>query len=174
MKICAKCGKEFTCRSSRYCSLECSGSPSLNKRHGLSGTRLHATWLDMRNRCRNPNYYNYARYGGRGIKICERWEVFENFLTDMGPRPGPEYSIDRIDNDGDYEPTNCKWATKLEQTRNRSNSWTVDEDARLLEGIGKGMNCEQLAEVTGKTIEAVYGRCRRLNVKPARRSRRRA
>lgn len=137
MKICAKCNQPFKNRSSRYCSLECSGDISRGKRHGLSGTREHATWLDMRNRCRNLNYYNYAIYGGRGIKVCERWDTFENFLADMGPRPSKDHSLDRIDNYGDYEPSNCKWSTRSEQSKNRRpyKEWRPPKNGRRRRSI---------------------------------------
>lgn len=76
-------------------------------------------WRDMNRRCSSSSRSDFAHYGGRGIKVCDRWrESFENFLADMGHRPSPKHSIDSIDNDGNYEPGNCRWATQKEQTRN--------------------------------------------------------
>jgi hypothetical protein len=84
----------------------------------------------MLQRCNNPNYPEWRYYGGRGIHVCERWHKFENFATDMGPHPGKGWSIDRIDADGHYEPTNCRWADTKTQSRNSRNCKLVLDQAR--------------------------------------------
>ncbi len=73
-------------------------------------------------RCEDPSHASYQRYGARGIAVCKQWHEFETFLRDMGRRPSPKHSIDRIDNDGNYEPANCKWSTVIEQANNSRNN----------------------------------------------------
>lgn len=87
--------------------------------HGMSSSREFAIWAGMIARCRNPHMTSYADYGGRGVSVCDRWLSFAAFFEDMGPRPGPKHSVDRINPDGNYEPQNCRWATPLEQATNR-------------------------------------------------------
>jgi hypothetical protein len=93
-----------------------------NRTHGHAARGgkhpLYGTWQNMRNRCENPNVGEWKNYGGRGIAVCERWHKFENFLADVGERPNG-MTLDRIDNDGDYEPGNVKWSSRPEQMRNR-------------------------------------------------------
>ena len=88
--------------------------------HGMSKTSEHRCWLEMQQRCYNDKREDYHRYGGRGIVVCDGWlKSFDNFYVDMGRKPSPEHSIDRRDVNGNYEPSNCRWATVHEQSRNK-------------------------------------------------------
>jgi len=88
--------------------------------HGMTKTPEYIAWQDMKTRCFNPNYKRYPNWGGRGITVCDRWKnSSENFLADMGLKPTVKHSLDRINNDADYCPDNCRWATKAEQQNNR-------------------------------------------------------
>jgi hypothetical protein len=93
-------------------------------RHGKRFSSSYNVWFAMKDRCQNRNNKNYHNYGGRGIKVCERWQLFVNFYEDMGDRP-PKYQIERIDNSGDYSPENCKWSTRSDQMRNTRNTRTL-------------------------------------------------
>ena len=107
---CRSCG----CKKSEYIG-------DGHRTHGRSKTSEHNIWCAMRRRCGDKSNARYSRYGGRGITVCERWaSSFENFFEDMGPRPSRHHSIDRINNDGNYEPSNCRWATQLVQCHNSS------------------------------------------------------
>lgn len=96
-----------------------------NTTHGGAGTLEWVIWRGMRARCLYKCHPSYPWYGGKGIKVCERWSNFENFLRDMGKAPGPGYSIERKRTSGDYEPSNCYWLHRKKQNRNKSNNIRV-------------------------------------------------
>lgn len=119
--------------------------------HGKHRTPEYRVWAGMLQRCTNPNDSSCKNYGGRGIMVCVRWFKFENFIEDMGKRPAPELTLERINNDKGYSPENCKWATRTEQRRNtrpRKNktgatgiSWDEQRKKYLVQ---VGVNCKQI------------------------------
>lgn len=120
--------------------------------HGKSGTPTHATWKRIIGRCTNPKNQDYPLYGGRGIAVCDRWRnSFENFLEDMGERPVGKYSIGRIDNNGNYEPSNCRWETDSQQMRNRKNTIMIDYR-------GEKRPLAEWCEIFGLNYKTTWGR----------------
>jgi hypothetical protein len=125
---------------------------SHRRTHGGCGTPEYGVWNRMLDRCRNVNNKSYKHYGGRGIKVCDRWlKSFSNFLADMGVRPSSKYSIDRIYNNGNYEPNNCRWATQKQQIRNTRN-------VRYLTINGKTKILKEWAEIMGIDRHTLHNR----------------
>lgn len=117
-------------------------------------TAEYRAWCNMKTRCENPNTSHYKHYGGRGIVICERWaSSFENFLSDMGRRPSSKHSVERIDTDKNYEPSNCKWGTDLEQSNNTRRNHFLEHDGKIL-------TISQWSVVTGYRSGAILSRIR--------------
>lgn len=100
--------------------------------HGKFGTPEYSCWAQMKRRCERPKCRAYPNYGGRGIRVCDHWATFQPFFADMGPRPSPQHTIERVDTNGNYEPGNCKWATMGEQSRNRRDTVLVTIDDRTM------------------------------------------
>jgi hypothetical protein len=114
-------------------------------------------WRAMRRRCYEKNRKTYHRYGGRGITVCDRWLGefgYENFIADMGKRPSPLHQIDRIDNDGNYEPENCRWVTSKQNNRNRKSNHRVDWN-------GLNLTVSEWAEKTGISKVTILDRLKR-------------
>lgn len=132
------CGNEFTVVGAALVSGNTSScgcysrerSGSRVRTHGMAHTPEYHCWHDMVRRCTNPECDAYKDYGARGISVCDRWMTFENFFADVGQRPGKGYSIDRIENSGNYEPGNCRWTTHVVQCRNTRNTvyWTYQDE----------------------------------------------
>ena len=155
------CGSVFLTRvdslrsgHSKSCGcLQRESARELNFKHGKTGTRAFTTWDAMWARCINPRSVSYGNYGGRGIRVCDRWRIFSNFYADMGDKPGGTY-IERIDNNGNYEPSNCRWATAKEQHSNkRTNRWIAFN--------GITLTLDQWAGKTGIRATTIHKRLNR-------------
>lgn len=134
----------------------CLGCAKRTHGHTRKRTRSseYLSYQGMMQRCYDPNSIGYARYGGRGIRVCERWlSSFENFLEDMGSKPRPRMSIERTNNDGNYEPSNCRWATFTEQNRNKSTN-------RIIEFGGRTMTLAEAIQLSGLNKATVGDRLR--------------
>jgi hypothetical protein len=119
--------------------------------HGMSKTNTYSTWSGMKARCFNTKNKFFHYYGGRGITVCDRWLDFVNFVADMGEKPSKEYSLDRIDNDGNYSPENCRWATKTEQMNNRRIN-------RRLSFNGENLTISEWCKKIGVATQTIYNR----------------
>ncbi len=131
-------------------------SAGINRSHGHTSRKTgaspeYATWKNMRNRCQNPNAREWDDYGGRGIKVCERWQKFENFLTDMGSKPSPGLTIERIDNSEGYAKENCIWATRGVQNRNKRNNVVLVHN-------GKCQTMMDWSKELGISFQTLYSR----------------
>jgi hypothetical protein len=116
-----------------------------SKKHGAHNTPEYKVWVAIKQRCTNPKCKAYKSYGARGISLCSEWNSFEQFLKDMGRRPSSKHSIDREDNNGNYEPSNCRWATRVEQANNTRRSRTFIYN-------GKAMSLREIVETSGSTV----------------------
>lgn len=120
---------------------------------GISKHPLYNTWKKMKDRCNNSRADQYRYYGGKGIRVCERWRRFENFVADIGERPVGA-TLDRIDSSGNYGPDNCRWATKADQNRNRSHCHQFEVNGRVVCG-------SEAAQILGVGKSSVYRQNRR-------------
>jgi len=121
------------------------------------------SWARMRERCTSEKHLNYKRYGGRGIVVCKRWELFSTFMMDMGPKPSPKYTIDRIDPDGNYTPRNCRWATMAEQLARRR----PQGHGRVISFNGETLKISEWAQRIGLTYISLYRRLKKYPVEAA-------
>ena len=156
------CGKEHLVRESHLIAGDCTscgcrakeiGRSRRKHGHAVAETKIYKVWTGMLQRCRNQGHKQYGYYGGRGISVCDQWINFVGFLRDMGPSWEEGLSLDRINNDGNYEPSNCRWATKKQQSRNtRSN--------RLIEINGKRLCIAAAADAYGIPEQLLRNRLR--------------
>lgn len=129
-------------------------SSQIHSTHGMSKTPEYVAWHNMIKRCNNPNVQCYYNYGGRGIKVCKRWMKFENFIKDMGLRPSSAHSLERVNNNGNYKPSNCKWATRSHQNNNTRLT-------RMITAKGVTMSVTGWSVKMGLSRDCIWGRiCR--------------
>jgi hypothetical protein len=159
-----ECGKETVVVSQQLCSgttnscgcLQRETARVVNSTHGRSRTAEHRIWMHMRARCLSPTDASYPNYGGRWIRVCRRWNRFENFIEDMGQRPSQNHTIERIDNDGPYSAANCVWATRAQQNKNtrKVRSVVFDGKSRLLVDLAHeyGINPRNLRKRIDKGV----------------------
>lgn len=121
--------------------------------HGQKGTPEYSVWVDMKARCFNPNVKSYKSHGARGITVCSAWLRFEAFYEYMGRRPGPGFSLDRMNNDGDYEPGNCRWATWSEQNLNRRNAVIINYKGKLWAAIDLAQHLNMKPDTLRKQVK---------------------
>lgn len=157
------CGCDFVTCGGKIRSGEVISCPSCSRErvrldrvtHGKRKTDEYRIWTHIKSRCFNPKVPSYKNYGGRGITMCDKWrESFDSFISDMGCRPSTDHSIDRINNDGNYEPGNCRWATRKTQMNNTRVN-------RLIQIEGETKTMTQWADVIGVCREVVYKRLKR-------------
>lgn len=153
-----KCGNDLKVGNTASCGcLKRDITKLKNYSHGLTETSEYKAWCKMKSRCTNEDDISFKNYGGRGIIVCPQWiNSFENFFADMGPKPSIKHSLERMNNNGDYESGNCKWATKVEQIRNRNITERVVVN-------GKEISIGQLAEDYGIPYQKLYKRIKLLN-----------
>jgi hypothetical protein len=136
-------------------------SKIVNRRHGFSDTPTQGSWVEMRRRCYATHRKEYPNYGGRGITVCDRWlESFDNFLADMGPKP-EGYTIERVNNNGNYTPENCKWVPRPVQERNKRTNARYNFN-------GESLLVVEAAEVYGIKAATLYNRINTLKWEPSR------
>ena len=150
---CQQCDKTFLIfpyrkNTANFCSHKCASKGKIT--HRMTGTKIYKRWGGMLRRCQNSNAPNYHLYGGRGIKVCKRWQKFENFYKDMGNFPD-NCTLDRIDTDGNYEPSNCRWATPEQQSNNMRNNHNLTFK-------GKTMSLTQWARKIGMNYQTLQMR----------------
>lgn len=130
--------------------------------HGLSKNRLYRVWSDMKRRCNNPKRKDYIHYGGRGIKVCEKWEnSFLSFMEDMEPSYREGLELDRADTNGDYSPENCRWVTRREQVKNRRN-FGSKFDTKIIEKDGIVLCQSEWSEILGLGEKTISDRINKL------------